>query len=154
MSSSSSSSSTSTSPRCRRWFRAEPARNFHPPSRVAGYDPWNFTGVSGNTSLTIERFNTSSSARHPVTIVSHAATASSLISDPGISPDLHSVTGRPRLDSSSGSTTGRITGVTNSPTFLTLYCRDRWARFREVSSRGDTLPTYDISSTDNLSDNR
>ena len=49
-------------------------------SRVAGYDPWNFTGVSGNTSLTIERFNTSSSTRQPVTIVSRAAT-SSLISN-------------------------------------------------------------------------
>lgn len=49
---------------------------------------------------------------------------------------------------------GGLPPVTNSPTFLTLYCRDRWARFREVSSRGDTLPTYDISSTDNLSDNR
>lgn len=74
-------------------------RNFHP---LHG-SPVTILEISPEFLETrAQRSNVLTLARHPVTIVSHAATTSSLISDPGISPDLHSVTGRPRLDSSSG----------------------------------------------------
>lgn len=74
-------------------------RNFHP---LHG-SPVTILEISPEFLETrAQRSNVLTLARHPVTIISHAATTSSLISDPGISPDLHSVTGRPRLDSSSG----------------------------------------------------